>query len=102
MVVLVARETQTMTLNPVSRETGRYVVVDSVKCVEHGPHIMPGQIGHQPRQRRIVMLVEDRADPRVSIEIALEMLAPPLAALIDQSGVQRVRASVDPLAQLLA
>ena len=102
MVVLVAGERQAVALDRVGDKAGRLVVGDGVEGVEHRPHVVPGEIGHQPLQRRVVVLVEDRADAGIAVEVALQMLAPALAALVDQRRIERVRAGVDPFAQMLA
>jgi hypothetical protein len=47
-----------------------------------------GEVGHQPLQRRVVVVVEDRPDPGIAVEIAPEMLAPALAALVDQRRIK--------------
>ena len=100
VIVLVAGEGQAIALDRVSDEAGRLIVGDAVKGVEHRAHVVPGEVGHQPPQGLIVMLVEDGADAGVAVEVAAQMLAPPLAALVDQRRIERVRAGVDPFAQL--
>jgi hypothetical protein len=60
-----------------------------------------GEVGHQPLQRRVVVIVEDRPDPGIAVEVALEVLTPAFAALIDQRRIERVRAGIDPFAQMM-
>ena len=57
---------------------------------------VPGQIRHQRRQRRVVVLVEQLANPGRAAEVALEPRPPGRAALIGQRGVDRIGAVVDP------
>ena len=102
VVVLVAGERQAVALDRVGDEAGRPVVGDGVEGVEHRLHVVAGEIGHQPLQRGVVVLVEDRADAGIAVEVALQMLAPALAALVDQRRIERVRAGVDPFAQMMA
>ena len=102
MVVLVAGKGQPKALDRIGDEAGRPVVGDGVKGVEHRRHVVAAEIGHQPRELGIVVIVENGADAGVAIEIALQMLAPALAALVNQCRIERVRAGVDPLAQMVA
>ena len=53
-------------------------------------------------QRVVVVVVEDRADAGIAVEVALQLLAPGRAALEDQRRIERVRAGVDPVAQMVA
>ena len=92
---------QAEALDRVGDKAGRPVVGDGVEGVEHRLHVVAGEIGHQPLQRVVVVLVEDRADAGIAVEVALQMLAPALAALVDQRRIERVRAGVDPFAQML-
>ncbi len=101
MVVLVPGEGQPVALDRVGDEAGRPVVLDRVKGVEDQFQIVPGEVRHQPVQCRVVMAVEDRADARIAVEVALKMLAPALAALVDERRIERVRTGVDPLAQMM-
>ena len=102
MVVLVPGEGQPVALDRIGDEAGRPVVGDGMEGVEHRRHVVAAEIGHQPLQRGIVVIVEDRADAGIAVEVALQMLAPALAALVDQRRIERVRAGVDPLAQMMA
>ena len=102
MVVLVPGEGQAVALDRIGDEAGRPVVGDGVKGVEHRAHVVAGEIGHQPLQCAVVVLVEDRADAGIAVEVALQMLAPALAALVDERRIERVRAGVDPFAQMIA
>ena len=102
MVVLVAGEGQALALDGVGDEAGRLVAFDALEGVEHGLHVVAGEIGHQPVQVGIVVLVEDAADAGILVEIARQRLAPARAAHVDQRRVERVGAVVDPLPQMLA
>ena len=102
MIVLVAGERQALALDGVGDEAGRLVVLDALESVEHGLHVVAGEVGHQPVQRGIVVLVEDAADAGILVEVARQRLAPAGAAHVDQCRVERVRAVVDPLPQVLA
>jgi len=102
VIVLVAGERQVIALDRIGDKTGRLVVGDGVKGVEHRAHVVPGEIGHQPRQRRVVVLVENGADAGIPVEVAPQMLAPPLAALVDERRIERIGARIDPLAQMVA
>ena len=102
VIVLVAGEGQALALDRVGDEAGRRVVVDALEGVEHGLHVVAGEVGHQPVQRGVVVLLEDAADAGILVEIARQRLAPAGAALVDQRRVERVGAVVDPLPQMLA
>ena len=102
MVVLVAGEGQALALDGVGDEAGRPVVGNALEGVEHGLHVVAGEVGHQPVQRRIVVLLEDAADAGILVEVARQRLAPARAALEDQRRVERVGAVVDPLPQMIA
>jgi hypothetical protein len=99
VVVLVAGERQTETLDRVDHEADALIVGDGVEGFEHRFHVVPGQIGHQRGEGVIVMLIEQLADARELAEIAQQMLAPAAAALEDEGGIERVGAVVDPLPQ---
>jgi hypothetical protein len=101
VVVLVAGERQAEALDRVGEKAGRPVVIDGVKGREDRVEVVAGEVGHQPLQGRVVVVVEDRPDPGIAVEVALEMLAPALAALVDQRRIERVRAGVDPFAQMM-
>ncbi len=73
-----------------------------MKGFENRFHVVAGEIGHQALQRLIVVVVEDGADPGIAVEVAVEMLAPALAALVNQRRIERIRAGVDPFAQMMA
>ena len=76
--------------------------VDALEGVEHGLHVVAGEVGHQPVQAVVVVLLEDAADAGILVEVAVQRLAPAGAALVDQRRVERVGAVVDPLPQMLA
>ncbi len=102
MIVLVAGKGQAVALDRIGDEAGRLVVGDGVEGIEHRAHVVAGEVCHQPRQRAVVVLVEDGADAGIAVEVAAQMLAPALAALVDQRRIERIRAGVDPFAQLAA
>ena len=99
VVVLVAGERQAEALDGIGDEAVRPVVRDAVEGLEHGLQVVAAEVGHQPRQRDVVVLLEQRADAGELAEIALEMLAPGGAALEGDRRVEIVRAVVDPLAE---
>src|SRR6059058_1192346 len=99
MIVLMTGKGQAVALDRIGDKAGRLVVGNGVKRVEYRAHIVTGEIGHQPPQRLVVVLVEDRANAGIAVEIAAEMLSPALAALVDERGIERIRAGVDPFAQ---
>ena len=101
MIVLVAGERQSEAFDRVGDKAGRPVVGDGVEGVQHRCHIVAAEIGHQTLQGGVVVVVEDRADPGIAIEVALQMFAPARAALVDQRRIERVRAGVDPFAQMV-
>src|SRR6266403_4115706 len=100
MVVLVPGEGQPVALDRVGDEAGRPIVGNGMERSEDRSQVVASQIGHKPVQGGIVVAVEDRADTGVAVEVAEEMLAPALAALMDQRRIERVGASIDPLAQM--
>src|SRR5882757_8186171 len=59
-----AGEGQALALDGVGDEAGRLVVVDAFEGVKHGLHVVAGEVGHQPMQVGIVVLLEDAADAR--------------------------------------
>ena len=73
VVVLVAGERQAVALDRVGDEAGRRVVRDAVERVEHRLEVVAAEVGHQRVQRGVVVLVEQRADPRVAAEVALQL-----------------------------
>ncbi len=102
MIVLMPGEGQAEPLDRIGDEAGRNVIGDAVEGLENGLHVVAGEIGHQRPERRVVELLYDLAYAGITVEIAAQMLAPALAALIDECRVERVRAGVDPVAQMLA
>ena len=97
-----AGEGQTLALDGVGDEAGRLVVVDALEGIEHGLHVVAGEIGHQPMQCRVVVTLEDLANAGILVEIAIQCLAPTRAALEYQRRIERVGAGIDPLPELLA
>ena len=102
MVVLVARQGQAVALDGVRDETRRRVVVDAVEGLEHGLHVVTGEVGHHLRQRRVVVARQQRRHVRLAGEILDKPLAPRRAALEGQRAVQRIGAVVDPALERLA
>ena len=64
MVVLVAGERQAETLDRVGDEAVRPVVLDAVERLAHALEVMAAEIGHQPGERVVVMLGEQRRGSR--------------------------------------
>ena len=87
VIVLVAGERQAEALDRVGDEAVRPVVRDAVEGLEHGIQIVAAEIGHQPRERRVVMLVEQRPDagaasPRSRVRCSRQA-APPLKVIAE-------------------
>jgi hypothetical protein len=101
VVVLVPGKGQAVALDRVGDKAGRPVVLDGVEGGQDRVQVVAGEVGHQPLQGRVVVVVEDCADPGIAVEVALEMFAPALAALVDERRIARVRAGVDPFAQTM-
>ncbi len=99
MVVLVAGKRQAEALDGIGDEAGRQIVLDGMEGLEHGRHVVTGEVGHHRLQAGIVVGGEEGGDAREMPEIALEMSAPAFAALEHQRRIERVRAGIDPLAQ---
>ena len=99
VVVLVAGDRQPIALDGVGDEAGRPVVGEPVEGIEHGRQIVTGEVGHQPGQRTVVALGKQRLDAGDAGEIVRQPLAPRGAALEDESGVEGIRAGVDPCPQ---
>ena len=99
MVVLVAGDRQPIALDGVGDQAGRPVVGERMEGVEHGRQVVTGEVGHQPGQRSVVTLGEERLDAGDAGEIVRQPLAPRGAALEDESGVEGIRAGVDPCPQ---
>ena len=65
MVVLVSFERQPVALDRVGDEADRGLVVrGGVKRLPHRLQVVPCEVGHQPMQRLVVVLVEQLADTR--------------------------------------
>ena len=62
VVVLVAGNRQPIALDGVGDDAGRPVVGKAMEGVEHGRQVVTGEVGHQPRQRSVVTLGEERLD----------------------------------------
>src|SRR5262249_23425046 len=84
VIVLVPGTGEGITFDRVGYEAGRPVVLDRVEGGQDRIHVVSGEVGHQALQCPIVVVVEDRSDPRVAVQVTMEMLAPALAALVDQ------------------
>ena len=102
VVVLVPGERQAPALDRVGDEAVRPVVGHTVERVQHGLDVMAAEIGHERRQRLVVMGLEQPPDEAVGAKIALDMGAPRRPALKGQRGIEVVRAGVDPLPEHLA
>jgi len=84
VVVLVPGKGQPIALDRVGNKAGRPVVFDRMEGGDDRIHVVAGEVGHQLLERCIVVVVEDRANTGIAVEVAVEMLAPALTALIDQ------------------
>ena len=60
VVVLVAGERQAEALDRVGDEAVRPVVLDAVERLEHAVEVVAAEIGHQARERVVVVLLEQR------------------------------------------
>ena len=87
MVVLVSGKRQAVPLDRVGDEAGRDVVRDRVERVPHGRHVVPTEVGHQPAERRVVVLVEQRADAMRVAEVTNQLLTPSRAPFVRQRRV---------------
>src|SRR5262249_21605815 len=65
-------------------------------------HVLAGEIGHEGVKLVVAKLVEDATDAGIAVEVAPQMVAPAGPALVDEGGIERVGAGIDPLAQMLA
>ena len=90
VVVLVAGERQTVALDRVGNEAGWPIVGDGTECVTHRLEVVPPQVGHEPSQRVVVMLVEQRADAVRVAQSAPQFLAPRRPSLVSE-GPSRTR-----------
>ena len=100
VVVLVTGERRTVALDRVRDEAaGRITVrgIGGVHRLQDRGHVVTGEVGHQPVQRRVVMAVEERLQSRRAREVRFQPLAPGVGALEGQRRIQIVRALVDPL-----
>ncbi len=102
MVVLMPGERQAEAFDGVGDEAGRAVVLNAVHGLQHRCHVVPRQVGHQAVQRRVVVRVQQLLDAEGAVQLALQHLAPALAAFVGQRRVVAVGAIVDPLAQRVA
>ena len=103
MVVLVPFERQPIALDRVGDEADRRLVVrGAAKRLPHRIQVVPREVGHQPVQRFVVMLVEQLADTRGVAQIPLQPGPPGRPALIGERRVGGIRTAVDPVAQRVA
>ena len=102
VVVLVARERQAVALDGVRDEGGGPVVLHGAEGVAHRRQVVTAEVGHQPPERVVVVLVEQGAYAAGVAEVAQQLLAPRRAALVGQGRVARVLRRVDPLPQRVA
>ena len=99
MIVLVARQRQAVALDGVGDEAGRHFVPHRVEGAQDRLQIVAGQVRHQRLQPGVVVRVEQLRDAARVAEIARQLTPPGRAALIGQRGVERVGATVNPVAQ---
>ena len=64
-----AREGQAEALDGVSDEQRQPVVLRAVKRLDQRFGAMAAEIGHKPRERVVVMLVEDRPDAALAADV---------------------------------
>ena len=99
VVVLVTGERQAVALDGVGDEGGGPVVLHGAEGVAHRRQVVPAEIGHQPPERVVVVLVEQGADAAGVAEVAQQLLAPRRAPLVGEGRVARVLRGVDPVPQ---
>ena len=103
MIVLVAGEGQAVALDRVGDEAGRLVALDALEGVEHGLHVVAGEVGHQPVQRwRRHAASRMRRTPGYWLRSRFSASRQPAPPMVDQRRVERVGAVVDPVPQVLA
>src|SRR5262249_17111558 len=102
VVVLVAGKRQPEALDGVADEADRAVVIDLCEGFEQRGEVVPGEVGHQPRQLLIRARLYQSRDVALVADLIEQALAPGGAALEDERGVELVRTIVDPLAQALS
>ena len=103
VVVLVPLERQPVPLDGIGDEAGGDIVLrGAVERLAHRVEVVAREVGHQPVQGLVVVLVEQLADAAGIPEVAQQPGPPGRAPLIGQGRVGRVRTVVDPLAQRLA
>ncbi len=102
VVVLVPGEGQAESLDGVGNEAGGLVGVGAVKGLQDAFHVVTGEVGHERRERVVVVLVEQPLDAGARADIRAQVLAPGGAAFEHQRRVQRIGAVVDPVLETLA
>ncbi len=102
VIVLVAGERQPVALDGVGDEADRPVMIDLAERVDERGQVVTGEIGHQPGKLGVRARLDQPRDVALVADLVVETLAPGRAALEHQRRVELVRATVDPLPQLLA
>ena len=102
MVVLVAGHRQAEALHRVADEADRPVVGDAAEGLEQRRQVVAAEIVHQPRQFVVAPAFDQPRDVTLIADLVEQPLAPCSAPLKHQRGIKRVRAGIDPGAQLVA
>ena len=98
VIVLVAGEGQAVALDRIGDDgDGAVAGGGFVVCLDDAFEVVAGEVRHQPAERRVVMRIEQRGDPRHAREVAPQAPPPGRAALEGQRRVELVRAAVDPV-----
>ncbi len=102
MVVLVAGQRQAEAFDRVGEEADGAIVVDRLEGVDQRWKVVPGEVGHQPRQRRVIARRQKRCDSGPAADVGLKPPAPRGAALEDEARIFRIGTGIDPFAKRLA
>ena len=103
VIVLVARDRQSITLDRIGEKTGRTVVLRAgVEGFEDGFQAVTTQIAHQRVQIRVVVVRQQVANARCVSDVAQDLGAPCAAALKGKRGIEGVGTVVDPFAKRAA
>ena len=100
MIVLVALKRQADALDRVGDETHRAIMIDGLKCLQHGYKIMAGKIAHEREKFSIAALFNQPVS--LCGQFQKHALAKGSSALKTKRGVKLVGAGIDPVSQRLA